>query len=248
MRKLIGIFISILTQTIFLVLDFLDTILCILFKIIDGFFEGESNSCYCRGERGDSEVSESLFGRRNVFREMGLIRFWGKFEGSKRNVGGVRGDNSNYNKINRWSDCGCEDCVLWRRNGDQNLHLVVREPAKATFGSDCRGRPTENVIFLHGFLSSSSLWIRTIFPNMSENTSRNYKLFAVDLLGFGKSPKPRDSLYTLKDHVEMIEKSVIFPFKLHSFHIVAHSMGCVIALALAAKYSGSVKSITLVAP
>lgn len=46
----------------------------------------------------------------------------------------------------------------------------------------------------------------------------------------------------------MIEYSVISPYQLNSFHIVAHSMGCVVALALAAKHSKSVKSITLIAP
>lgn len=109
-------------------------------------------------------------------------------------------------------------------------------------------RPAENVVFLHGFLSSSSFWTETVFPNLSESANDDFRLFAVDLLGFGRSPKPRACLYTLKDHVEMIEKSVICPFQLNSFHLVAHSMGCVIALALAAKYSNNVKSVTLVAP
>lgn len=76
----------------------------------------------------------------------------------------------------------------------------------------------------------------------------SYRLFAVDLLGFGRSPKPRDTLYTLRDHLNMIEKSVICPFDLKSFHLVAHSMGCIIALAVAAKYAKFVKSVTLVAP
>lgn len=106
----------------------------------------------------------------------------------------------------------------------------------------------ENVIFLHGFLSSSSFWTETVFPNLSDHQSNNYRLFAVDLLGFGRSPKPRDKLYTLRDHFEMIEKSVISQFDLKSFHLVAHSMGCIIALALAAKHPSIVRSITLVAP
>ncbi|KAH9770971.1 putative lysophospholipase BODYGUARD 4 [Citrus sinensis] len=106
----------------------------------------------------------------------------------------------------------------------------------------------ENVIFLHGFLSSSSFWTETVFPNLSDHQRNNYRLFAVDLLGFGRSPKPRDKLYTLRDHFEMIEKSVISQFDLKSFHLVAHSMGCIIALALAAKHPNIVRSITLVAP
>lgn len=106
----------------------------------------------------------------------------------------------------------------------------------------------ENVIFLHGFLSSSSIWTETVFPKLSEEVKHNHRLFAIDLLGFGRSPKPRDCLYTLKDHLGMIEKSIIHSFELKSFHLVAHSMGCILALALAANYSKSVKSITLISP
>ncbi|KAI3862759.1 hypothetical protein MKW98_008599 [Papaver atlanticum] len=46
----------------------------------------------------------------------------------------------------------------------------------------------------------------------------------------------------------MVEKSVINQFQLDSFHLAAHSMGCIIALGIAAKYQKSVKSITLIAP
>jgi pimeloyl-ACP methyl ester carboxylesterase len=82
----------------------------------------------------------------------------------------------------------------------------------------------------------------------SEKTRSSYQLFAVDLLGFGRSPKPVDSLYTLREHVEMIEKSVIEKYKLKQFHIVAHSLGSVLALALAVKYPGAIKSLTLLSP
>ena len=71
---------------------------------------------------------------------------------------------------------------------------------------------------------------------------------AVDLLGFGRSPKPADSLYTLRELLEMIERSVIERYKVGAFHIVAHSLGSILALALAVKYPAAVRSITLVAP
>jgi pimeloyl-ACP methyl ester carboxylesterase len=73
-------------------------------------------------------------------------------------------------------------------------------------------------------------------------------MFAVDLLGFGRSPKPADSLYTLREHLEMIERSVLQRYRLRSFHVVAHSLGSVLALALAVKYPDAVKSLTLLAP
>lgn len=110
-------------------------------------------------------------------------------------------------------------------------------------------KPVDNVIFIHGFLASSSYWTNTVFKYLPETTEKtNYRFFAVDLLGFGDSPKPRDCRYSLQEHVEMIEKSVILPNNLTSFHVVAHSMGCIVAVALAAKFSGSVKSVALVAP
>ena len=106
----------------------------------------------------------------------------------------------------------------------------------------------ENVLFIHGFLSSSAFWTETLFPNFSRTAKSTYRLLAVDLLGFGRSPKPNDSLYTLREHVDMIEKSVLEAYKVKSFHIVAHSLGCILALAIAVKHPGSVKSLTLLAP
>ncbi|KAL0346055.1 UNVERIFIED_CONTAM: putative lysophospholipase BODYGUARD 4 [Sesamum radiatum] len=243
---------------VFFFLDILDVLMCVFFRAFDEFLEGKSSSCYCMerggtqeeekrdldsvGVDGECEPSESLRGRKNVFREMGLLRFspriWSR-EGAFR-VGKRR---------NRWSDCGCESCLSWMSSGsDSRLHVVVKEQQRARLENSSGVTSVQNVIFIHGFLSSSSLWTETVFPNLSEHSKQNYKLFAVDLLGFGSSPKPRDCLYTLRDHLEMIEKSVILPFHVKSFHLVAHSMGCVIALALAAKYSDSVESITLIAP
>ncbi|RVW34883.1 putative lysophospholipase BODYGUARD 5 [Vitis vinifera] len=242
-------FISVLSWVVFLFLDFLDTVFCIFFRVLDEFMEGKASRCYCeskkeKGSNEEGEVSETLYGneRENIFREMGFLRFPGKWENAKKRVSRVEA------KMTRWSDCGCESCVSWLNNGDdQKLHVVVMEPPKA-IEEECKQGHIENVIFLHGFLSSSSFWTETVFPNLSEEVKHNYRLFALDLLGFGRSPKPRDCLYTLRDHLEMIEKSVIHPFELKSFHLVAHSMGCILALALAAKYSKSVKSITLIAP
>lgn len=106
----------------------------------------------------------------------------------------------------------------------------------------------EDVLFIHGFISSSSFWSETVYPNFSKSAKTKYRFLAVDLLGFGRSPKPNDSLYTLREHLEMIERSVLEPYKVKSFHIVAHSLGCILALALAVKHPTLLKSLTLLAP
>ncbi|CAA7028368.1 unnamed protein product [Microthlaspi erraticum] len=142
----------------------------------------------------------------------------------------------------RWSDCHCSFCTsrLSSSNKD-SLFVKVQQPKD-------NKKARDNVVFIHGFLSSSSFWTETVFPSFSNSAKSNYRLIAVDLLGYGRSPKPNDSLYTLREHLEMIEKSVISHYKLKTFHIVAHSLGCVLALALAVKHPGAIKSLTLLAP
>ncbi|KAJ0243740.1 lysophospholipase BODYGUARD 4 [Hirschfeldia incana] len=226
-----------LSFTIFFFLDLTDAILCFVYELLDEVLEGNSQSCYCNASPRttvENEVSETLFNRRNVFRE-----FARKLKLSRRMVNSKKTHDE---MTNRWSDCGCQTCSSWTKKEDGNLHVVVKD---STPQEDSVREPLEDVIFIHGFMGSSYLWTETVFEHFKED---RYRLFAVDLLGFGESPKPRDSLYTLKDHVEAIERSVVKPYQLGSFHLVAHSMGCLVALALAAKHSTIVKSVTLVAP
>lgn len=141
----------------------------------------------------------------------------------------------------RWSDCDCKECISWNDPSSKSILYV-----KSQYPTS--GEVKEDVLFIHGFISSSLFWTETLFPNFSSVAKSSYRLFAVDLLGFGKSPKPSESLYTLREHLDMIEKSVLEAHKVKSFHIVAHSLGSILALALAAKYPQYVKSITLLAP
>ncbi|XP_022633480.1 probable lysophospholipase BODYGUARD 5 isoform X2 [Vigna radiata var. radiata] len=215
--------ISILCCLVFLMFDLLDSVFCVIYGYLDKLIEGEALPCCCsnwerqkrRMNVTDDDMSDSLYERRNIFREMGFLRYERKREDSNTNF-----DKGSARSVNRWSDCGCDSCLSWVNDGSEyKLHFVVKEPL-----------------------------LETVFPYFSEKTNHEYRLIGIDLLGFGKSPKPRDCSYTLQDHVEMIEKSVVLPLEMTTFHLVAHSMGCIIALALAAKYPKNVKSITLVAP
>ncbi|GMN31294.1 hypothetical protein TIFTF001_003194 [Ficus carica] len=153
--------------------------------------------------------------------------------------GKIGGGQQSHIPIPRWSDCDCKFCTCWTSSSKETLFVKTRVP---------RGSAREDVLFIHGFISSSAFWTETVFPNLSNAARSTYRLFAIDLLGFGRSPKPTDSMYTLREHLDMIERSVLEPHKVKSFHIVAHSLGCILALALAVKHPGSVKSLTLLAP
>ncbi|XP_047968175.1 probable lysophospholipase BODYGUARD 1 [Salvia hispanica] len=142
--------------------------------------------------------------------------------------------------VPRWSDCNCKTCTSWTAASCRDTLFVKVDGARENAGED--------VVFIHGFISSSAFWTETLYPNFSKSAKSKYRLFAVDLLGFGRSPKPTDSLYTLREHLDMIQRSVLDPYKVKSFHIVAHSLGCILALALAVKHPSAVKSLTLLAP
>ncbi|KAG6684707.1 hypothetical protein I3842_12G075300 [Carya illinoinensis] len=144
-----------------------------------------------------------------------------------------------FHPIPRWSDCCCKICTSWTSSSKETLFVRAEGP---------RDKAREDVLFIHGFISTSAFWTETLFPNFSRAAKSTYRLFAIDLLGFGRSPKPTDSLYTLREHLDMIERSVLEPYKVKSLHIVAHSLGCILALALAVKHPGYVKSLTLIAP
>lgn len=105
------------------------------------------------------------------------------------------------------------------------------------------------MLFLHGLFSSSSFWFDTnLVPRLSDEIKSQHRILAPDLLGCGRSPRPLDCAYTVVDHVQALEKSIIQRHGLESFHIVAHSMGCIMGLVLAARYPDRVRSITLIAP
>lgn len=78
----------------------------------------------------------------------------------------------------------------------------------ATAASSCEDDDDSenNVIFIHGFLSSSSWWSETVFPEFSDSLKSTHRLFAVDVLGFGRSPKPTNCHYSMADHIQMIRK------------------------------------------
>ncbi|CAD6216615.1 unnamed protein product [Miscanthus lutarioriparius] len=281
-RRAAGAASTALAAAVFAVLDVADVILCFVYALLDGVLEDSPMRCYCHRsydnggiseataaavDGGDHEVSDTLYAcvRRSTVRDAILYLL-------RHVVGRRRGTPPDETvapckwRSPRWSDCACRSCVAWRGGeggggggGSGRLHIVVKEPDREGNVHACTLKQSEttttpdaeNAIFVHGFTSSSSFWSETVFRESSFILD-DCRLFAVDLLGFGRSPKPANCMYRVRDHVEAIERSLIEPHGLMSgsasFHLVSHSMGCIIALALAAKHPTRVKSITLVAP
>ncbi|PAN48789.1 hypothetical protein PAHAL_9G405200 [Panicum hallii] len=276
---------------VFVLLDALEVLLCVVYKVADYVAEGAWRPCYCSrsapaaaaagatgkivvSERGGSKVvsmlsstklhlediSDTLYERPSVLAcaaASASASASGSGASKRRPAGvavhsaivqmlrgkiGVGGGKHRPYPSPRWSDCHCANC---NPADTGRLFVHVEAPQGGVGGG---AAPEEDVLFIHGFISSSGFWTETVLPHVSPSARSRRRLFAVDLLGFGRSPKPADSLYTLREHVEMIERSVIERHGVRSFHIVAHSLGSILALALAVKYPAAVRSLTLVAP
>lgn len=98
------------------------------------------------------------------------------------------------------------------------------------------------IIFLHGIESSSSYW-QGIVPAIKINS----RVICIDLLGHGKSPKPKNIAYCIDDHISYLHNTII-NLNLKKFTIAGHSLGAIIALAYASKYPKQVSGLFLFAP
>jgi len=82
------------------------------------------------------------------------------------------------------------------------------------------------VLFVHGNPTSSYLW-RNVLPHVADQTGR--RGIALDLLGFGRSDKPRDLRYSLDLHAQIVE-GFVDALDLQDIVLVADDWGGPIAM------------------
>jgi len=83
------------------------------------------------------------------------------------------------------------------------------------------------ILCLHGLGASMFSWRHFIAP-----FSQNNKLILVDFKGCGKSPKPKDTHYSIEEHANEIYK-IIIGENLTSLTLIGNSLGGAVALLLA---------------
>jgi pimeloyl-ACP methyl ester carboxylesterase len=99
------------------------------------------------------------------------------------------------------------------------------------------------VVLLHGLISSHHYWDRTF-----EMLADTHRVIALDLLGFGRSPKPRSCSYSLDDHIDSIYATLKQLRVKDPVILVGYSMGANIATAFAVKYPDFVCKLVLITP
>jgi pimeloyl-ACP methyl ester carboxylesterase len=85
------------------------------------------------------------------------------------------------------------------------------------------------VVLVHGIASSSVTFAKAV-PLLSPN----HRVIAIDLLGFGESPDPPDSEYTLEEHVASLDATLRSLKLREPFVLVGHSLGSLIITRYAA--------------
>lgn len=92
------------------------------------------------------------------------------------------------------------------------------------------GDPNHGTILLiHGFPTSSWDW-QPIWSHLR----KNYRLVAMDMLGFGFSDKPAAHRYSIHEQADLVE-GLVQELSLDSFHVLAHDYGDTVAQELLAR-------------
>ncbi len=97
------------------------------------------------------------------------------------------------------------------------------------------------VLFIHGNPTSSYIW-RNILPKVSQESGK--RGIAIDLLGFGKSDKPKNVEYTLQGHGEILE-GFIEKLDLKNVILVLHDWGGPIGASYAVGHPRNVRGMVL---
>lgn len=118
-----------------------------------------------------------------------------------------------------------------------NLHSLFNLPYKLHTPIDIGHGPT--IIFLHGLASSSVMWM-PLLPRLAIT----HRCVAIDLLGFGGSPKP-ELAYTVDEHVASVDKTIRSLKIKGPFILVGHSMGAVVAARYATVRPENVRRLLL---
>lgn len=95
---------------------------------------------------------------------------------------------------------------------------------------------------LHGYLSSSQY-----FKHIRKKFEANHTVIALDLLGFGRSPKPKIG-YTYDDHISAIKATLEHLGVQTPFILLGHSMGALIALKYALLNEADISKLLLFNP
>ena len=100
----------------------------------------------------------------------------------------------------------------------------------------------EPIVLIHGYLASSH-YFKHIVPLLA----KHHQVITLDLLGFGKSPKPRTD-HTYEEQITAIDATLSHLNVERPFVLLGHSMGALVALRYAVHHGDDVQKLMLFNP
>lgn len=104
-------------------------------------------------------------------------------------------------------------------------------------------KPRATVVLLHGIGNTGRAWDEVIAQMPSD-----IRIIVIDLLGFGKSPKPLNASYNVRVQARSVAMTLMSLRLTGRVILVGHSMGSLISIELAKRYPLFIKGLVLCSP
>lgn len=125
---------------------------------------------------------------------------------------------------------------------DYAWHRVFRRPYRLHVAhSGDASKPV--ILLLHGIAASGEDW-RKVLPHLEPD----YHCITIDLLGFGKSPKPQWLDYTMDDHMRSLYHTMNKLRLGSTFLLIGHSLGSLLAARYARQHAPNIQRVLLLSP
>lgn len=104
-------------------------------------------------------------------------------------------------------------------------------------------KPTATYVFIHGIGNTLHSWdeVIALMP-------KDVRLIGIDLLGFGKSPKPDWIVYDAKTQARSVGLTLLSLRLAHQPILVGHSLGALVSVEVAKRYTLLPKRLVLCSP
>jgi pimeloyl-ACP methyl ester carboxylesterase len=136
-------------------------------------------------------------------------------------------------RVDEWETLTPEDA------GEGNFVELADGTRMHYFSRGAAGSP---VILIHGLMDSAFHWHKNI-----DALAEHHRVWAIDLIGFGFSSRPRQPNYSLKSYARHV-REFMDAQGIDRASIVGHSLGGAVTLEFAHDYPQRVDKLVLIAP
>jgi pimeloyl-ACP methyl ester carboxylesterase len=123
---------------------------------------------------------------------------------------------------------------------DELLHRRLKWPYKLSVLLDTKRPSKQTVVLLHGLGASAGIW-----EEVADFIKCDVRVVAVDLLGFGASPKPQWSTYSVQTQVRMLRHTLRRNKVRGRIILAGHSMGSLVAVEYAKQFPREIDHLIL---